>query len=78
MSKRVAPNRVAQLRRAKGWSQQDLAVRAGLHVQTVSETERGYRGESSEATWEAIAVALGVTVTEAKTAPEPEPAEQAS
>jgi transcriptional regulator with XRE-family HTH domain len=69
-------NRVAQLRRAKGWSQQQLAFRAGLHVQTVSETEREYRGESNEETWEAIARALGVTVEEAKA--EPEPAEQAS
>jgi transcriptional regulator with XRE-family HTH domain len=64
-------NRIRQLRKDRGWSQQDLAVRAGLHVQTVSETEREYRGEQAESTWEAIAEALEVTVEELRGTPEP-------
>lgn len=75
---RTPRNSVAELRKQKGWSQQDLAVKAGLHVQTVSETERAYRGESSPETWEAIATALGCTVEEAKAEPESEQAEVAS
>ena len=62
-------NRIAEVRNAKGWSQQRLAVEAGLHVQTVSEAEREYRGEPAEATWERIATALGVTVEQLKRAP---------
>ena len=63
--------RIAQLRKERGWSQQRLATEAGLHVQTVSEAERGYRGDPAPQTLEAIAGAFGVTVDElAKPQPE--------
>lgn len=54
--------KVAELRLAKGWSQQQLAVKAGLHAMTVSEIERQGRGtkEPRLATVEALAQALGV------------------
>ena len=35
--------RLRQLRRARGWSQEELAFRAGLHRTYVSSTERGQR-----------------------------------
>ena len=68
--------RIAQLRKHKGWSQQDLAVATGLHVQTISRTEAGYRWGPSQPTLKAIADALGVTIADLYA--EPEPAEATS
>ena len=65
-------NRIAELRKRKGWTQQDLAVRAGLHTQTVSEAERGYRGNPAEETLQALAHALGTSVDDL-TEPSPDP-----
>jgi transcriptional regulator with XRE-family HTH domain len=72
--------KVAQLRLEKGWSQQQLAVKAGLHAMTVSEIERQGRGtkEPRLATVEALAQALNVERAELLTDVEPEPAEAAS
>lgn len=67
-------NRIAEYRKRKGWSQQQLAVEAGLHVQTVSEAERLYRGKPSQQSLEAMATALGVDVSDLFK----EPAEEAA
>jgi transcriptional regulator with XRE-family HTH domain len=53
------PARLRELREAMGWSQQELAERVGLHMQTVSRFERGML----KPTWEVVltlAEALGV------------------
>ena len=63
--------KLARLRLAKGWTQQRLAVEAGVHAMTISTAERG-AVEPLLATIEAIARALDVTVSELL---EPEPAE---
>lgn len=62
--------KLAQLRRAKGWTQQQLAVFAGVHVMTVSSAERDAK-EPLVATVEALARALGVDITELLTEAEP-------
>jgi transcriptional regulator with XRE-family HTH domain len=56
-------SKLAQLRKAKGWSQQDLAVRARIHAITVSEVERGAT-DPKQSTLEALAAALDVTVAD--------------
>ncbi len=66
--------KLARLRLEKGWSQQRLAVEAGVHVMTVSAAEREAK-EPLLATVEAIARALGTTVDDLL---EPEPEEVAS
>jgi transcriptional regulator with XRE-family HTH domain len=51
--------RLRELREARGWSQQELADRVGLHMMTVSRFERG----TLKPTWEvalALAEVLGV------------------
>lgn len=58
-----AESKIARLRKAKGWSQQDLGVRAGLHGITVSEIERGVT-DPKLSSLEAIARALGVEVAD--------------
>jgi transcriptional regulator with XRE-family HTH domain len=64
--------KLARLRLAKGWSQQRLAVEAGVHVMTVSSAERGAK-EPLLATVEALARALDVPIPELLK-PEPEEA----
>ena len=49
--------RVRAIRRARGWSQLELASRAGCASSTVSAAERG---PSSERLWCRLAEALGV------------------
>ena len=56
-------SKLARLRKAKGWNQQDLAIRAGIHAITVSEIERGVT-DPKQSTLEALAAALGVTVND--------------
>jgi putative transcriptional regulator len=41
--------RIAQARKARGWTQEGLAERSGLHKQTISEWERGNRTPSIDA-----------------------------
>lgn len=38
-----SPNQLAFLRRARGWSQQDLAARTGLSHSTIEQIELGNR-----------------------------------
>jgi transcriptional regulator with XRE-family HTH domain len=53
--------RLRELREAAGWTQAQLAERAGLHAQGVVKLERGER-EPAWSTLLALAAALGVSV----------------
>lgn len=55
--------RVRTLRRAKGWSQEELADRAGLHRTFVSQVERNLKNTTIQST-EKLARALEVTLGE--------------
>lgn len=57
------PNRLYELRRRMGWSQQGLAERAGCSKMHVSGMERGKR-ELSLTMMRRLAAALGVSVAE--------------
>ncbi len=54
-------SKVKKLRKAKGWSQEDLAKRAGLHRTYIGSIERSERNVSL-INIERIAKALGVSV----------------
>jgi transcriptional regulator with XRE-family HTH domain len=54
-------NKVRDLRKGRGWSQQELADRAGISMQTVSNLETG-RHVPGMATLSKIAGALGVSL----------------
>lgn len=55
------PARLVELREKMGWSQQELARRAGTSIFSVSKMERGERSPSFEMACR-LADALGVTV----------------
>jgi XRE family transcriptional regulator, regulator of sulfur utilization len=55
--------RVRTLRRAKGWSQEELADRAGLHRTFVSQVERNLKNTTIQST-EKLARALEVSLGE--------------
>lgn len=57
------PNRVAELRQAKGLSQEALAALAGMHQTTLSKIEKGSRGLDQEYR-RVLAPHLGVTPAE--------------
>jgi transcriptional regulator with XRE-family HTH domain len=59
---------VQDLRRARGWSQEELADRAGLHRTYVSGVERGVRNPTITIV-EKLALALGTTIGELTRAP---------
>ncbi len=52
---------VQRLRRAKGWSQEELAERAGLHRTYVSGVERGIRNPTITIV-EKLAITLGASL----------------
>ncbi len=56
-------NRVEGLRKARGWSQAELARRAGMHPSTVSLIERGYQ-RAYPSQIEKLSTALGVSAAE--------------
>lgn len=56
-------NRIRDIREDLGWTQEDLADRAGLPRQHLSDIERGVMRPRID-TAQKIAVALGVTVDE--------------
>jgi transcriptional regulator with XRE-family HTH domain len=71
----VIGQRVRKLREARGWTQQQLADRAGLTNDTISNYERGgRRGQKAPSlpTVKAIADALGVSMDDLLAEPEPE------
>ncbi len=55
--------RLGQLRRERGWSQEELADRAGLHRTYLSSTERGQRNISL-ANLDKLAQALEIDIAE--------------
>ena len=54
--------RLRRLREARGWTQTDLAQRAGLNQQMVNRLERGVSQQLLVQTLEALADAFGVTL----------------
>lgn len=64
--------KLLERRTAKGMTQQELAVAAGLHAITVSRIERG-AVQPDLSTVEALARALGATVAELLGDPEVDP-----
>jgi transcriptional regulator with XRE-family HTH domain len=58
----VYGRRIRQLRIQRQWSQEELGRRANVGHQTVSDIETGRRDNPKQATLQAIADALGVTV----------------
>lgn len=60
--RRIGQN-VQRLRALKGWSQEELADRAGLHRTYISGIERGIRNPTATVL-ERIAVGLGVELAE--------------
>lgn len=63
MEKATFGEKIRALRKARKWSQVDLAVAAGVHAITIVKTENG-QTEPILAVQKAIAEALGVTVKE--------------
>tara|TARA_R110002094_G_scaffold57631_2_gene68764 strand:+ start:799 stop:1008 length:210 start_codon:yes stop_codon:yes gene_type:complete len=55
--------RLRKLREAQGWSQEELADRAGLHRTYISSVERGVRNPTITVLAK-IAAALGVSLAE--------------
>lgn len=69
-------NRLGELRRSAGLTQQELAFKANLSISTVAKVEQGKTAPALD-TARAIAAALGVTIDEiwpANTPQDPEPA----
>jgi transcriptional regulator with XRE-family HTH domain len=64
---------IRRLRKERGWSQETLAFKAGLHATEISRLERGLR-EPRLGTMAQVAQALGVTVATLIVAPAPQPA----
>lgn len=60
--RRIGQN-VQRLRALKGWSQEELADRAGLHRTYISGIERGIRNPTATVL-ERIAIGLEVTLSE--------------
>jgi transcriptional regulator with XRE-family HTH domain len=58
----VLGSKLAQLRRAAGYSQTQLSARAGVAKNTISDIERGAKGNPELDTLKALAEALGVSV----------------
>ena len=56
-------NRVRQLRKAKGWSQEQLAEESGLHTNYIGGIERGERNLSL-INLDRLAKAFGISVRE--------------
>ena len=57
---RIQPETLKKLRKARGWSQQELADKAKIEKKTIGRLESGKGGEARETTARQLAVALGV------------------
>jgi putative transcriptional regulator len=62
MTTATVPASLRELRRERGWSQQDLAGRANVSQSMISAVEAG-RKHPGDGIAKALAAALGVTVT---------------
>jgi transcriptional regulator with XRE-family HTH domain len=62
--------RVRKLRKERGWSQPELAERAGLTERTITNYETDARTRPPLATVQALADALGVPITDLLGEPE--------
>ncbi len=64
-SKEASPlaERLKKIREKAGMSQQDLAVKAGLSISSVSQIEQGKKPDPRVSTIQALASALGVDCT---------------
>lgn len=60
---RIAGSRIKELRKAKGWSQRDLALKSGIHYNQLGKYERGLQNIGDAALGK-IAGALGCDITE--------------
>ena len=69
--------RVAERRRAAGFTQAELAYRAGLHPQTISDIERGKADNPTLSMLTALSLALGCTIADLLGEAEPAPSEAA-
>jgi transcriptional regulator with XRE-family HTH domain len=56
--------RIKKLREAKGWTQLELAIKAGLSPSNLAAVEQGQIADPRTSTTTAIASALGVDVAE--------------
>ncbi len=70
ISNRGVPERLAKIRKSMGWSQAELADRAGINTRTISDIENGYRTKVQEKTLFLIASALDITLEELLSEPE--------
>jgi len=59
----AGPNRVKELREARGWAQSFLAYKAGVSRVLISHTEMATKN-TTQRTWEGICKAFGMTVEE--------------
>ena len=71
MDMKIDPQKIKQLREARGWSQEHLAEVAGLSARTVQRIEA--EGNASPESRMALAAALGVDAPDLGPPPAPEP-----
>lgn len=57
-------DRIRELRKARGWTQEELAARAGMTQGVITNLERGARDNPTQETLDKLAGALGVPVSE--------------
>jgi transcriptional regulator with XRE-family HTH domain len=55
--------RIAEMRRQRGWTQAELAEKAGLRQATISKIERGQRRKNGVTTLQGIATAFNIDLT---------------
>lgn len=59
--------KIKELRSARGWTQNELATRAGLQLPLIQKLEQGRTQDPQWATVQALARALGVKTDELRT-----------
>lgn len=57
-------DRIAELRKAKGWTQEDLGREAGVHEKTIAKWEQGVQVPGRQGNIAKVSRALGVSVDE--------------
>ena len=56
--------KIKRLREGRGWTQGELAKKAGLHIVSIGQIEAGMRQNPALLTRKKLAKALGVDITE--------------